>query len=191
MMNRRSILLGLGGFALSGVAFDGTTAQAQMSQSTAYRFTFDGLERPPIPLANYAGKPLLVVNTASFCGFVNQMDGLQALYAELAPRGLIVVGVPSGDFGGQEAANPADIAAVAVQHGVTFPMAAKTKVVGPDAHPFFKWAAQQRPRDLPRWNFYKFLVGADGNLVDVWSSLTAPDSRELRRAIEKELTAKS
>lgn len=189
MMNRRSLLaLGLGGAAMAatpGAVF------AQMSQSTAYRFTFDGLERPPIKLADFAGKPILVVNTASFCGFVNQMDGLQALYAELAPRGLVVVGVPSGDFGGQEAANAADIAAVAVQHGVTFPMAAKSKVTGPEAHPFFKWAAVQRPRDLPRWNFYKFLVGADGNLVDVWSSLTGPDSKELRRAIEKELTAKS
>lgn len=188
MLSRRSVLaLGLGGTALIA----SRAAEAQMSQMTAYRFTFDGLERPPIPLAEYAGKPILVVNTASFCGFVNQMDGLQALHAELGPRGLVVIGVPSGDFGGQEAANPADIAAVALQHGVTFPMAAKTKVTGPDAHPFFKWAAVQRPRDLPRWNFYKFLVGTDGNLVDVWSSLTAPDSSALRKAIEKELTAKS
>lgn len=184
MMNRRSLLaLGLGGAA----ALKAGAAAAQMSQMTAYRFTFDGLERPPIPLASYAGKPILVVNTASFCGFVNQMDGLQALHKELGPRGLVVIGVPSGDFGGQEAANPADIAAVAVQHGVTFPMAAKTKVTGADAHPFFKWAAVQRPRDLPRWNFYKFLVGNDGNLIDVWSSLTAPDSAVLRAAIEKEL----
>ena len=188
MMNRRNLLrVGLGGAAmgLSGLA------HAQMSQMTAYRFTFEGLERPPIPLADYAGKPILVVNTASYCGFVNQMDGLQALYAELAPRGLVVIGVPSGDFGGQEAANPKDIAAVAMQHGVTFPMAAKTKVTGNDAHPFFRWAAQQRPRDLPRWNFYKFLVGADGNLVDVWSSMSGPDSASLRKAIEKELAAKS
>lgn len=187
MMNRRSLL----GLSLGGLAWSAGVAHAQMSQATAYRFTFDGLERPPIPLADYAGKPILVVNTASFCGFVNQMDGLQALYKELGPRGLVVIGVPSGDFGGQEAANAADIAAVAVQHGVTFPMAAKTKVTGPDAHPFFKWAAQQRPRDLPRWNFYKFLVGHDGNLVDVWSSMTAPDSTALRKAIDKELTAKS
>lgn len=187
MMNRRSLLAyGLAGAA----ALTSGAAWAQMSQATAYRFTFDGLERPPIKLADYAGKPILVVNTASFCGFVNQMDGLQALNAELGPRGLVVIGVPSGDFGGQEAANPADIAAVAMQHGVTFPMAAKTKVTGPDAHPFFKWAAVQRPRDLPRWNFYKFLVGTDGNLVDVWSSLTGPDSTALRAAIEKELSAK-
>lgn len=189
MLNRRSLLaVGVGGILAAHRPSEGL---AQMSQSTAYRFTFEGLERPPIKLADYAGKPILVVNTASFCGFVNQMDGLQALYAEYASRGLVVIGVPSGDFGGQEAANPADIAAVAVQHGVTFPMAAKSKVTGSDAHPFFKWAAVQRPRDLPRWNFYKFLVGVDGNLVDVWSSLTAPDSKDLRRAIEKELTAKS
>lgn len=188
MLNRRNLLrAGLGGAAMGLSGF----AQAQMSQMTAYRFTFEGLERPPIPLADYAGKPILVVNTASYCGFVNQMDGLQALYAELGPRGLVVIGVPSGDFGGQEAANPKDIAAVAMQHGVTFPMAAKSKVTGSDAHPFFKWAAQQRPRDLPRWNFYKFLVGADGNLVDVWSSMSGPDSASLRKAIEKELAAKS
>lgn len=160
---------------------------AGMSRMTAYTISFDGLNGGKINLMDYAGKPVLVVNTASFCGFTNQYDGLAKVYKRYKDRGLVVIGVPSNDFGGQEPGGPKEITATAKEHGVTFPMAAKAKVKGPQAHRFYTWAAQQKPGATPRWNFHKYLIGRDGHIAAVFDTRTKPDDPKVIVAIETEL----
>ncbi len=160
-----------------------------MSQRTAWMFSFDALHGAPIRLADYADKPVLIVNTASKCGFTPQYAGLQALWSDYRARGLVVIGVPSNDFGGQEPGGASDIAATAEQHfGVTFPLAAKTRVKGVDAHPFYRWAALERPRDLPRWNFHKYLIGRDGRIADVFPESVEPADTRIATAIARQLS---
>ena len=140
-----------------------------MSRMTAYGFSFPALTGGDIRLAEYAGRPLLVVNTASLCGFTPQYAGLQELWTEFRGRGLVIIGVPSNDFGGQEPGGATEIAQTAQHHyGVTFPIAAKAVVKGSNAHPFYKWAAEARPKDVPRWNFHKYLIGRDGYIAEVF-----------------------
>jgi len=165
-------------------------AQPAMSRITAYGFSFAALKGGDIRLADYAGKPLLVVNTASLCGFTPQYAGLQELWTQFHERGLTIIGVPSNDFGGQEPGGAGDIAETAEHtYHVTFPITAKTTVKGPNAHPFYKWAAVERPADLPSWNFHKYLVGRDGYLVDAFSSRVEPTDTRVVTAIARTLTA--
>jgi glutathione peroxidase len=157
--------------------------------ATAFDFTLNSLAGAPLPLRAYAGRPLLVVNTASRCGFTPQYAGLQALWAEHRARGLMVLGVPSNDFGGQEPGTAEEIGQFcAVNYGVDFPMAAKVSVRGAAAHPLFRWLGQQGGMlARPRWNFYKYLVGADGRLAAWFGSTTPPGSKRLRAAIDRAL----
>jgi glutathione peroxidase len=149
--------------------------------------TFPRLQdEKPQPLCQYAGKVLLVVNTASFCGFTPQYKGLEALDSKYRSRGLVVLGFPSNDFA-QEAGSNKDIAEFCENtFGVKFPMFAKSSVRGVDANPLFKELAQASGT-TPKWNFYKYLIGRDGKVVDSYSSMTAPDDRAFVRAVEKEL----
>jgi len=168
-----------------------TPALAQapaMSRITAYAFSFAGLEGGEIKLADHAGKPILVVNTASLCGFTPQYAGLQQLWERYRQRGLMIVGVPSNDFGGQEPGGAADITKTAHgEYGVGFPLAAKAQVKGASPHPFYKWAASERPLDVPRWNFHKYLIGRDGHIVAAFPSAVEPNDPRLIAAIEKQL----
>src|SRR3954471_24015052 len=148
MIERRTIIMA----ALAAIAGVGAPrsvlAQAAVSRMTAYAFSFPALSGGDIRLAEYAGRPLLIVNTASLCGFTPQYAGLQQLWSEFHDRGLTIIGVPSNDFGGQEPGGATEITQTAHQHyGVTFPIAAKAVVKGPKAHPFYKWAAEARPKD--------------------------------------------
>lgn len=190
MMNRRNALAAItAGAALS---FAGRSARAQgaMSRMTAYGFSFPSLKGGDIRLADFAGKPLLVVNTASLCGFTPQYAGLQEIWTQFRARGLTVIGVPSNDFGAQEPGGATDITQTAEQtYHVTFPIAAKTSVKGPNAHPFYKWAATERPADLPGWNFHKYLVGRDGHIADVFSSRVEPADTRVITAIARALSA--
>jgi glutathione peroxidase len=160
-----------------GVAVTGTAAAAQ----SAHDFTFASLEGGELNLADFRGRVLLVVNTASFCGFTPQFRALQALHDRYAARGFAVIGVPSNDFN-QEAADAAKVREVCDTFDVEFPLAAVSHVRGQSAHPFFRWAAAQSSE--PRWNFHKYLVGADGRLVRDFPTRVAPDSPDLVRAIE-------
>jgi glutathione peroxidase len=163
-------------------------AQAAMSRMTAYRFAFPALAGGDIKLSDFAGHPFIVVNTASLCGYTPQYAGLQQLWTEFHDRGLTIVGVPSNDFGGQEPGGAAEIAATAhQQYGVTFPIATKTVVKGENAHPFYKWAAEVRPRDVPRWNFHKYLIGPDGNIADVFPESVEPSDTRVKTAIARAL----
>src|SRR5882757_953287 len=144
MIDRRTLIsAALGGVAAAAstrVALAQTSAQTGMSRITAYAFSFPALAGGDIRLADYADHPMLVVNTASLCGFTPQYAGLQELWTGFRDRGFVIVGVPSNDFGGQEPGGATEIAETAQhQYGVTFPIAAKAIVKGPDAHPFYKW----------------------------------------------------
>lgn len=131
----------------------------------------------------FEGKPLLFVNTASHCGFTGQFEGLEALHQRYKDRGLMVVGFPSNSFR-QESSDEAETARVCFYNfGVTFDMFSPIDVRGDDVHPIFQELARQSR--APRWNFYKYLIDRDGNVVDVFPSTTRPDSAQVRRAIER------
>jgi glutathione peroxidase len=187
MFDRRiiltSILAGLG-LARTRTAY----AQAAMTKVTAYAFSFAALAGGEIRLADYTGRPVLVVNTASLCGFTPQYAGLQQLWTEFHDRGLMIVGVPSNDFGAQEPGGAPEIAQTAQhQYGVTFPMAAKVVVRGAEAHPFYKWAANARPKEVPHWNFHKYLIGRDGYIAEVFPETVEPLDTRVKTAIARAL----
>jgi len=188
MIDRRTVMTAAL-TAIAGMASGGSAmAQAGMSRITAYAFSFGGLTGGNIRLADYAGRPILIVNTASLCGFTPQYAGLQELWTEFSARGLMIVGVPSNDFGGQEPGGASEIAETAQhQYGVTFPIAAKAIVKGPNAHPFYKWAAEARPKDVPRWNFHKYLIGRDGNIAEVFPESVVPSDTRVKTAIARAL----
>ena len=143
----------------------------------------------PQPLCQYAGKVLLVVNTASYCGFTPQYEGLEVLHARYAARGLVVMGFPSNDFA-QESGTSAQIADLCFNtYGVKFPMFAKTVVKGPKANAFFASLAQATGKP-PAWNFQKYLVDRQGKPVAVFASNVDPNDKALVAAIEKALAAR-
>ena len=173
--------------ALAALGSAPAHAQSAASCPALLQHTFARLQdEKPQSLCQYAGKVVLVVNTASFCGFTGQYKGLEELYARYKDKGLVVLGFPSNDFS-QETGSNAQIAEFCENtFGVKFPMFAKSSVKGPEASPLFRELAQQSGT-APRWNFHKYLLGRDGKLVDQYSSLTAPDSKTLVRAIEQQL----
>jgi glutathione peroxidase len=188
MIDRRTVITA----ALAAIASPASTrvalAQAGVSRITAYAFSFAALAGGEIRLADFAGKPVMVVNTASLCGFTPQYAGLQQLWTGFHDRGLMIVGVPSNDFGGQEPGGATEIAETAQQHyGVKFPIAAKAAVKGPNAHPFYRWAADARPRDVPRWNFHKYLIGRSGYITDVFPETVEPSDTRVKTAIARTL----
>ena len=186
MLNRRAVLT----TALLAAAGSATRVRADggMSRIAAYAFSFPALSGDDIRLAAFTGKPLLVVNTASLCGYTPQYAGLQEIWSEFRERGLTVIGVPSNDFGGQEPGGISEISETAHhQYGVTFPMAAKAVVSGAKAHPFYKWAAEARPKEVPKWNFHKYLVGRDGYIAEVFPSAVEPADTRVKTAIARAL----
>jgi glutathione peroxidase len=193
LLSDRRVFLTLlaGAVASPALSLAGSPAWAQapaMSRITAFAFHFAGLSGGDIQLAEYAGKPILVVNTASQCGYTPQYAGLQELWKRYRDRGLLIVGVPSNDFGGQEPGTAADIAETALhQYGASFPITAKAEVRGPNSHPFYKWAVGQRPLDPPRWNFHKYLIGRDGLIVASFASDIEPTDARVIAAIERQL----
>jgi len=187
-IDRRTILGLIGGLAAAPIPCVSASAQSPaVSRTTAYAFSFKTLDGADLRLAQHAGKPLLIVNTASLCGYTPQFAGLETLWARYRERGLLVLGVPSNDFGGQEPGAAADIQRTAHAHGASFPLMAKVDVKGEAAHPFYRWAALQRPLDTPRWNFHKYLVGRDGLIAGAYPSAVEPLDARIIAAIEKEL----
>jgi len=152
------------------------------------QFTFNRLQdNSKQDLCQYAGKVILVVNTASFCGFTSQYEGLEALYAKYASRGLVVLGFPSNDFGKQEPGSSKEIADFCYNtYGVKFPMFAKSSVQGDQANPLYV-ALIKATGSTPKWNFHKYLIDRKGNIVDHYLSITTPDSHTLIGDIEKAL----
>ena len=183
--DRRTFLALLAALAAPGPALAQSPA---MSRITAYAFGFAGLKGGDIRLADYAGKPMLIVNTASQCGYTPQFAGLQQLWSRFRERGLVIIGVPSNDFGGQEPGGAAEIMQTAhSEYGIDFPLAAKVTVRGGTPHPFYRWAAAERPLETPRWNFHKYLIGRDGHIAAVFATNVEPMDARVVNAISKEL----
>ena len=145
-------------------------------------------DEKPQSLCQYAGKVILAVNTASYCGFTPQYKGLEALQEKYKSAGLVVLGFPSNDFAQEKGSNKEIADFCENTFGVKFPMFAASSVRGDKANPFFKHLIAQGATP-PRWNFYKYLIGRDGQLIDSYSSMTTPDSRSLISAIDKALKA--
>ncbi len=143
-------------------------------------------DEKPQSLCQYSGKVVLIVNTASFCGFTPQYKGLEALHAKYKDQGFAVLGFPSNDFSQETGSNKQIADFCENTFGVKFPMFTKTQVTGDRASPLFKQLIAVSGQK-PRWNFYKYLIGRDGKLVDSYGSITGPDSKSLVSAIEKSL----
>jgi glutathione peroxidase len=160
------------------------TDSANAACSPLLNYTFSQLQdKSPQPLCQYQGKVVLVVNTASYCGYTRQYDGLEKLYATLKPKGLVVVGFPSNNFGGQEPGSEKEIADFCrLTYGVQFPMMGKTEVVGAGANPFFQTLAKATGQS-PKWNFHKYLIDRSGTKVKSFGSSVEPNSSELLSAI--------
>jgi glutathione peroxidase len=145
----------------------------------------DGTEQA---LSQYQGKVVLVANTASACGFTPQYAGLEQLWQDYRARGLVVLGFPSNDFGGQEPGDAQEIGEFCdTRFHVTFPMFDKIRTKGEGQSPVFAFLTAKHPR--PRWNFYKYLVGRDGQVIDYFVSITKPESKRVRKRIEAALSA--
>ncbi len=168
--------------APAALASDGAATCPATLQHTYLRLQ----DEKPQSLCQYSGKVVLVVNTASFCGFTGQYKGLEELYSRYKDKGLVVLGFPSNDFSQETGSNQQIAEFCENTFGVKFPMFAKSSVKGPEASPLFRQLAQLSGT-APRWNFHKYLLGRDGKLVDQYSSLTAPDSKGLLRAVEQQL----
>jgi len=163
-----------------------------MATTSVHDFEALSITGQPVQLAAQRGKVLLIVNTASACGFTPQFAGLEQLWTELGPQGLVVLGFPSNEFGGQDPGSNGEIATFCQKnYGVSFPMMAKVKVNGADAHPLWQWLKAQAPGLLGtegiKWNFTKFLVGKDGRVLKRYAPNDKPES--IRRDIEAALAA--
>ena len=164
----------------------------QTGMASVYDFSADTIDGRTVSLADWRGKVLLIVNTASACGFTPQLSGLQALYARYANQGLVVLGFPCNQFGGQEPGSNAEIGAFCQSnHGVSFQMMGKIKVNGGHAHPLYRWLKQEAPGLLGtkfiKWNFTKFLVGRDGRVISRYAPHTQPE--QIAEVIEAALAA--
>ncbi len=178
--------IGRRGLLAAGAAVMAGRAEAAM---TVFDLPLESLDGGPLDLGGFRGRPLLVVNTASFCGYTPQYRGLEALHRRLSPRGLVVLGAPSNDFN-QESSDPAAIRQFCeATYEVQFPMTMPLRVRGPEAHPLFAFLAE-RGGGPPRWNFHKYLVARDGRTVQGFATRIAPDAPELARAIEAALAAR-
>lgn len=164
------------------------SAGSAVAAETVYDFTLDTINGASQSLSVYKGQVLLIVNTASRCGFTPQYAGLQALYEKYQARGLVVLGFPANNFGGQEPGSNEEIQQFcSLKFNVTFPMFGKISVKGNDIHPLYAWLTAH-PNGAPvSWNFNKFLIGRDGKLIRHFGSRSAPESEELTAAIEAAL----
>lgn len=180
-------------FALGLVVLAFTSCAQAADVPTALDFKAKGIDGKEIDLAQYKGKVVLFVNVASECGYTSQYEGLQKLYAKYASDGLVVIGVPSNEFGGQEPENDAAIAKFCEKnYKVTFPLLAKTKVNGTDATPVYKFLTAKvngHAGDV-QWNFEKFIVGRDGKIIGRFKSDVEPDSEEFTKSLKTALDQK-
>jgi glutathione peroxidase len=164
-------------------------SSAHAATDSIYGFKVVTIDGKEVNLSDYKGKPVMIVNTASKCGFTPQYDGLEALYAKYKTHGLVVLGFPSNDFGGQEPGTNAEIKKFcSTRFNVDFPMFAKGPVKGTDRQPLFTYLTENAPeKGEIKWNFEKFLIGPDGKVAARFRSKVKPDDPALTSAVEKVL----
>lgn len=161
-------------------------AAAPRAHAAPQNWTFDSMDGGTMSFDDWQGRPVLVVNTASRCGFTRQYDALQRLYEKYEDQGLVVLVVPSGDFRQELATNEEVKEYCEVNFGLTMPMATITPVLGAGAHPFYRWMRQNAGWS-PNWNFNKVLIAPDGSVVGTWRATTGPNSRDILKSIEAHL----
>jgi glutathione peroxidase len=154
--------------------------------TSAHDFSFTTIDGKNLPLKTFSGKPVLLVNVASYCGLTPQYADLEKLHETYGPKGLVVLGVPCNDFGAQEPKSEGEIAKFCERsYGVKFPLTSKESVIGASAHPIYKWIEGKLGQDaLPKWNFHKYLIGKDGELVETFGSRVSPGAPEVMKSIE-------
>ena len=157
------------------------------NSKTFFDFKINSINGDSINLSKYTGKTILLVNVASNCGFTKQYDDLQKLYDEFKDKGLIVVGVPTNQFGGQEPGTEEEIKKFCeTNFNITFPMTTKYDVKGNNAHPIFIWAKDTFGKStVPKWNFHKILINKDGEIEDTFASFTGPMSKKIINKLEQ------
>ena len=158
-------------------------------EKLAYDFKFTDLDGSELSLSDFKNKVVVVVNVASQCGFTSQYEDMQKIWDGYQEKGLVVIGVPSNDFGNQEPGNSKEIKNFCeAKFGITFPMTEKVIVKGDNAHPFYLWAkANHGMSAIPKWNFHKIVVGKNGKIIDTFASITKPTSKRFIKSIEKAL----
>lgn len=174
------------------ISVNDTHADENINQETAHDFEFTSIEGDPLPLSEFKDNVLLIVNTASFCGFTDQYRALEKLYQEHKDQGFVVIGVPSDSFN-QEHKTDEDVKEFCeMNYQITFPLTSIEKVKGKDAHPFYQWAAEQKKGGFlsssPKWNFHKYIVGKNGGLIGSFGAMTKPDSKKIKDILLREIT---
>ncbi len=167
--------------------FVASTAMAE--EKSVHDFSFKTIEGDAMPMSQYAGKVILLVNTASKCGYTPQFEGLQTLWTQYKDKGLVIVGVPSGNFKEQELDTGKEIKEFCeINYGVNFPLAEKNNVIGDKAHPLYVWLKSKLGNESrPKWNFHKYLIDSKGNPVTYFPTKVKPMSAEVIENIEFEL----
>lgn len=187
-----AVLIALGG-AVGYAKFvpEATPPLAHAGKLSAWDFKLTAIDGEPLPMSKYKGQVVLLVNSASKCGYTPQYDGLQKLHLDYQPRGFTVLAVPSGDFLGQEFGSNKEISGFCqTKFGIRFPMTEKAHVIGPQAIPIYRWAAARLGADnTPKWNFHKYLIGRDGRLIAAFPSKIEPTDATVKTAIEAALKA--
>ena len=155
----------------------------------AYAFKFNDLDGQELSLNTFTNKVIVVINVASQCGFTKQYEDMQKIWEKYKKKDVIILGVPSNDFGKQEPGSSDEIKNFCEsKFGITFPMTEKVSVKGESAHPFYIWARENHGKAaIPKWNFHKIIVGRDGKVIDTFASITNPSSKKFIEAIEKAL----
>ena len=169
-------------------SFLGTNIKADYSK-LAYDYKFNDIDGSELNLNKFKNKVIVVVNVASQCGFTKQYEDMQKVWENYQNKGVVILGVPSNDFGKQEPGTSEEIKNFCeVKFGITFPMTEKVSVKGENAHPFYIWARENHGKStIPKWNFHKIIIGKDGKVLDTFASMTNPSSKKFIKAIEKAL----
>lgn len=188
-----ALLLVAAGGAIGYAKFvpEATPPLANAAKLSAWNFRLTAIDGEPLPMRKFKGKVVLLVNSASKCGYTPQYDGLQKLHLDYQAKGFTVLAVPSGDFLGQEFASNKEISGFCqTKFGIKFPMTEKAHVVGAEAIPIYRWAAGVLgPDNTPRWNFHKYLIGRDGRLITAFGTKIEPNDPAVRAAVESALKA--
>ena len=170
------------------MSFFGTNVTANY-EKLAYDFQFKDLDGSTLSLSEYKGKIIVAVNVASQCGFTKQYEDMQNIWDKYQSKGIIMLGIPSNDFGGQEPGSSTEIKNFCeAKFGITFPMTEKVSVKGSEAHPFYVWARKNHGIGaIPKWNFHKIIVNKNGKISDTFASFTKPTSKKFINLIEEEI----
>ena len=167
------------------ISFFGNNLRGEYNK-LAYDFKFNDLDGSELNLKKFKGKVIVIINVASQCGFTKQYDDMQKVWDKYRDKEVIMLGIPSNDFGKQEPGNNEEIKNFCdAKFGITFPMTEKVSVKGENAHPFYIWARENHGKTaIPKWNFHKIIIGKDGKVIDTFTSMTNPSSKKFIKSLE-------